>query len=95
MASKIESALDWLDRLSCKRFARHVSSGIEPLPGGLYKRFHFWLHWFICPFCRRYWEEIKAMGLLQRTNSAMSYHPAVKIPEVKRRLKEKLLKKAQ
>jgi hypothetical protein len=96
MSSWTEKADDWLaENMSCKRFARHVSSLVEPLEGGLYSRFHFWLHWTICPFCRRYWEELKAIGQIQKANSALSRHPAVKIPEVKQRLKEKLLKRAQ
>ena len=81
------------ENMSCKRFARHIASGVEPLAGGLYSRFHFWLHWAVCPFCRRYWDEIRAIGHVQKKNSALANHPAVKIPDVKRRLKEKLLGK--
>lgn len=94
MASKIENVLDRLDRLSCKRFARQVSSLAEPRGGGLYSRFHFWLHWAICPFCRRYWDEIRAIGQVHKANSAMSRHPAIKLAEVKQRLKNNLLKRA-
>ena len=95
MPISTESALSWLkENMSCKRFARHVATGVEPLDGGFYRRFLFWLHWAICPFCRRYWEEISAIGQIQRARSALSKHPAVLISEVKARLKERLLKRA-
>lgn len=78
---------------TCKRFARHVAMGVKPPGEGLYTRFQFWLHWAICPFCRRYWEEVKAIGQIQKAQSALSRHPAVRISEVKQRLKARLLKR--
>lgn len=84
----------WLmENVSCKRFAHHVAAGERPLEGGLYRKMHFWLHWAVCPFCRRYWKEIQALGEVQRANSVIAKHPAVKLPEVKARLKERLMRK--
>jgi hypothetical protein len=81
------SVLKWLqDNMSCRRFARHVSAETEPL-GGPYRWFHFWLHWAVCPFCRRYWEEIRALGAAQR---ALPRHPASQLRDIKSRLVEKL-----
>ena len=78
------------DNMSCQRFARHVAMGTEPLGGGPYRRFHFWLHYAICPFCRRYWKEIKQIGAAQKAMSDLSHHPAVKIIQIKSRLQNKL-----
>lgn len=80
--------------LSCKRFARHVAGEADPSVEGLQGRVLFWLHWAVCPFCRRYWKEIREMGKIQRAWSSLENHPAVKIGEMKRRLKEKLRKGA-
>jgi len=55
-----------LTAFTCKQFSHHVASGVLPLEGGLYRRFQFWVHWVICPFCRRYWKEISALGETQR-----------------------------
>lgn len=82
-----------MKNMSCKTFARHIADGEQPLEGGFYKRFHFWLHWLVCPFCRRYWEEIKALGDLARGKTIVSKHPAVKIPEIKNRIRENLRKR--
>jgi hypothetical protein len=83
--------IDWLtDQMSCKQFARHVASEVDPLPGGWTNRFHFWRHWAICPFCRRYWEEVKAIGEVQRHAAALRHHPAVRIPEIQNRIKANL-----
>jgi hypothetical protein len=79
-------------KVSCRMFARHISSG-SPLPGGSSDRFFFWIHWAVCPFCRRYWAEIKAIGELQRAHSQLANHPVVKLPEIKNRLKENLRRK--
>src|SRR5689334_6074967 len=85
--------VDSLTSFTCKRFSRHVAAEVQPLGGGFYNKVLFWIHWAICPFCRRYWEEIKAMGQVQKVNSALAKPPAVRIAEVKQRLKEKLLKR--
>jgi len=85
--------VDSLTSFTCKRFSRHVAMEVQPLDGGFYNKLLFWVHWAICPFCKRYWEEMKAIGEIQKANSAFAHHPAVKISEVKQRLKEKLLKK--
>jgi hypothetical protein len=85
--------LKWLqENMSCRRFARHVAKGEEP-SGGPYPRFHFYLHWAVCPFCRRYWREIKQIGAAQRVLSQLSSHPAVKLLLVKQRLSDKLKRK--
>jgi len=88
--------LNWLDKIlmkvSCRKFARHISSE-GPLPGGPSDRLFFWIHWAVCPFCRRYWEEIKALGELQRAGSRLAKHPLVELPKLKNRLKENLRKR--
>jgi hypothetical protein len=86
----LESLIDF----SCKRFARHVATGVEPLGGGHYARFQFWIHWAICPFCRRYWKELNAIGEIQRKHSDLRNHSAVRMSDVKQRLKEKLTGRA-
>jgi hypothetical protein len=85
--------LKWLqENMSCRSFARHVANGEEPLEGP-YRRFHFYLHWAVCPFCRRYWREIQQIGAAQRALSQISSHPAVKLLLVKQRLSDKLKRK--
>jgi hypothetical protein len=86
--------IDSLMDFSCKRFARHVASGVDPLGGGPYRRLQFYIHWLICPFCKRYWKEIKEIGNIQRVNSAAPYQPTVRMADVKDRLKQKLIKRA-
>lgn len=82
--------VDWLmENMSCKRFTRHVASE-QPLEGGVYRRIHFWVHWAICPFCRRYWAEIRALGELHRKNARLDRHPALKLPEIKNRIRSRL-----
>jgi hypothetical protein len=83
--------VDSLMDLSCRRFARHVAMEVEPLGGGFYRRLQFWVHWAICPFCRRYWKELKAIGDLQRASSAVHFHPVVRMADIKDRLKKKLI----
>ena len=87
------SLLDSLMGFTCQRFARHVANGEEPLGGGLYPRLQFWIHWMICPFCRRYWKEIKEIGRVHRTMNALALHPAIKMPQLKRRLFEQIIKR--
>ncbi len=88
------TVITWLGQnMSCKTFARHVANGEQVLEGGVYKRFHFWLHWLVCPFCRRYWAEVKELGTLHKAQSTLAKHPAVKIPEVKARIREKLMRR--
>ncbi|HVO32547.1 MAG TPA: hypothetical protein VMU17_01450 [Elusimicrobiota bacterium] len=77
---------DVLYHMSCKQFARQVAAGVLPMRG-MTGRFHFWMHWAICPFCRRYWREIHEIGALQQAQCALANHPAVKISDVKKRLK--------
>ncbi len=88
--------LEWIDSLlmkvSCRMFAQHISSEM-PLPQGLSARLFFWVHWAVCPFCRRYWAEIKALGDLQRATSRLANHPIVKLPELKSRLKDNFRRK--
>jgi hypothetical protein len=85
--------LKWLqENMSCRRFAKHVANGEELLQGP-YRRFHFYLHWAVCPFCRRYWNEIKRIGAAQKALSDLTHHPAVKLIQIKSRLQEKLNRK--
>ena len=86
--------IDSLMDFSCKRFARHIALGVEPLGGGPYRRLQFWIHWVICPFCKRYWKEIKAIGGLQRAHSALQHHPTLRLTAFKDRLKKNLIKEA-
>jgi len=81
---KLWNAIDgWMSRqMSCRRFARHVG-GVEPLDA--YRRFHFFLHWAVCPFCRRYWRELREITSLQRAGV-----PPEKVESLKRRLKDSL-----
>lgn len=51
-------------------------------------RIYFWIHWVVCPFCRRYWKEIREIGRIHR--SLMSRHPAARIPIFKQHMKEAL-----
>jgi len=67
--------------------------GMEPLGGGPYRHFHFWLHWAICPFCRRYWKELKQIGAAHKAMNDLSRHPVVKVAQVKNRLQVKLKQK--
>jgi hypothetical protein len=83
--------LDSLMDFSCKRFARHVATGVEPLGGGLYAKLQFWIHWAICPFCRRYWKELNEIAEIQRMHSEVRNHPAVRLTNIKQRFKEKLI----
>jgi hypothetical protein len=93
MSGQTARLIGWLRaHMTCKSFARQVA-GSEGPSGGLAERFHFWLHWFICPFCRRYWEELAALGEVQRARVSLSSHPAIRIPEIKTRLKENLRRK--
>jgi hypothetical protein len=86
--------LDSLMDFSCKRFARHVAVGVEVSAAtGLYQRAQFWIHCMICPFCRRYWEEIKALGDLQRMSSELAKHPVIQLSELKSRLKQNIQRK--
>lgn len=87
------SLLDSLMGMTCRRFARHVANGEESLGGGPYRRLQFWIHWTICPFCKRYWKEIREINRLHRSMSALANHPAVQLPLLKRRLTEGLLKR--
>jgi|GEM_PF-1231521 len=81
----------WLaGTISCERFAMHVAEGITPPSGGLKGRLYFWLHWFWCPYCRRYWNQIETLGAVHRATMALSAHPAIKILELKARLKAQL-----
>jgi hypothetical protein len=75
--------------LNCKQFARQVATATVPLsktsdPLG------FWAHYVICPFCRRYWREIRALGEIQKANAALPRHPAVQLHAVKDRLRQEL-----
>ena len=79
--------------MTCQRFARHVANGEELLAGGPYRRLQFWFHWMVCPFCKRYWKEIREINRLHRSMSALAHHPAVRLPFLKRRLTEGLLKR--
>lgn len=86
--------VNWLmTNMSCKRFAQFVANGEIPLGGGPYRQFHFWLHWAICPFCRQYWREIKAISVSARSPRALKKLSAVKIAEIKKRLRGKLIQK--
>lgn len=73
--------------ISCRQFALRVSNGELPLAG---QRVPFWLHWVICPFCRRYWKEMRAIGRTHRANAALSRHPVIVMAQVKARLKDRL-----
>jgi len=93
-SGRTDRMIKWLaDSMSCKRFARQVASGVESLPGGFRARFDFWIHWIICPYCRKYWEEMKTLGEVHRAAAALQNHPAVKISDIKKRLKEKLVRR--
>jgi len=85
--------VDSLTAFTCKRFSRHVASELLPLEGGLYAKVQFWIHWAICPFCRRYWKEINAIDQLQHATRA-GRDPALNMTDVKMRLKKNLMKDA-
>ncbi len=78
--------------LTCKQFARHIA-GAEPLDPSITSRYPFWLHWFICPFCRRYWREIREIGRIQRKQMALSRWTDRRLSDFKKQLKQKLTKK--
>ena len=90
----MKELMRWLDalqmRVSCRKFAMHVSSE-DPIPGGFSMRIYFWIHWMVCPFCRRYWKEIREIGRIHKT--LMARHPAVRIPQFKQQLKDALLRR--
>ncbi len=78
----------WLvDSISCQRFARQVASNVESLEGGPFRWLHFWVHWFICPFCRQYWSELKKIGAEMKKLRTGTNHPIVKINEIKNRIR--------
>lgn len=81
----------WLsETISCEAFARHVAQGIAPPPGGVKGRLYFWLHWVWCPYCRTYWDEIHKLGAVQRARTELRRHPAVKMDDIKNRIRKKL-----
>src|SRR5712692_10566656 len=82
--------VDSLMSFTCKRFSRRVATGIQPQEGGLYGKAQFWIHWAICPFCRRYWKEMDAIARLQKSESALKSLPADRMTDVKARLKKNL-----
>jgi len=82
------------DGFQLQTFCPSCGDGVLPLEGGLYATFQFWIHWAICPFCRRYRKEINEIAKIQRTQSNLRNHPAVRVLEVKQRLKEKLIRRA-
>ncbi len=84
--------VDSLTSFTCKRFSRHVAMGVQPLEGGLYGKVQFWIHWAICPFCRRYWNEMNAIGDLHRAHNDLSKRAAVRMLDIKSRLKKNLMK---
>jgi hypothetical protein len=67
--------------------------GIEPPRNGLRGRLHFWCHWVWCPYCRQYWDEIRVLGAAARSQYVLRHHPAVKLAEVKARMKAKLMER--
>jgi hypothetical protein len=82
--------VDSLMSFTCRRFSRHVATGIEPLSGGVYDKVQFWAHWAICPFCRRYWKEMEAISLVHISNTAKQVLPPARSADLKARLKKNL-----
>lgn len=73
--------------ITCRQFARSVAGGT---PGGSEtspRRFFYWWHWLICPFCRRYWTELRMIRDEARKRSAAMN---VDMEKIKDRLKERL-----
>lgn len=75
--------------VTCRQFARQAAAGFT-LERSLYRRFHFRLHWLVCPFCRRYEKEIRAMGREARRLARLDRHLSVHLQEAKSRLKNRL-----
>jgi hypothetical protein len=86
--------VDSLTSFTCKRFSHHVATGLRPLEGGFYGKMQFWIHWAICPFCRRYWKEMEAIAELQRANTAAEGPPATRMTDIKARLKKNLMERS-
>ena len=55
---------------TCKEVSRAVASGTFE-DGPWYRRFGCWLHLLMCPRCKRYHDEIEAIGEAARQEAVM------------------------
>lgn len=78
--------------MSCRRFARSVSGGSFAMGGPSYGRLYFWMHWMMCPFCRRFWREILVLGRIQRARVRQADPERARVAAVKARLKQRMIR---